>query len=58
MSRSTGFTRIVWRWPLLLAVLTLAGLFSALLGNSLASQATSWIALSIPLAVLCWRLTR
>ncbi|KAF1005600.1 MAG: hypothetical protein GAK28_03081 [Luteibacter sp.] len=58
MNRPTSATWSVWRWPLTLAALTLGGLFAALLGDSLASQAMSWVALSIPLVVLARHLTR
>ncbi len=40
----------VWRWPLLLAVLTVFGLFAALLGQHGAWLWISWVALAVPLA--------
>jgi hypothetical protein len=45
----------VWRWPLVLAGLTLFGLLSALLGEGGVWWALSWIALAAPLivAVVC-----
>jgi dolichyl-phosphate-mannose--protein O-mannosyl transferase len=45
----------VWRWPLLLAGLTLFGLLSALLGEGGMWWVLSWIALATPLvvAVVC-----
>ena len=58
MKRPTSATWSVWRWPLALAALTLGGLFAALLGDNLASQAMSWVALSVPLIVLARHLTR
>jgi hypothetical protein len=44
----------VYGWPLGLAVLSMVGLLSALLGDG-AWDAFSWIALGIPLAVILWR---
>jgi len=41
-----------WRWPTLLAALTLVGLLSALLGEGGAFWIVSWIALSIPLLAI------
>lgn len=58
MKRLTSAGWSVWRWPLALAALTLGGLFAALLGDSVASQAMSWAALSVPLIVLARHLTR
>jgi len=45
----------VWRWPLVLAGLTLFGLLSALLGEGGVWWALSWSALATPLivAVVC-----
>jgi hypothetical protein len=45
----------VWRWPLVLAGLTLFGLLSALLGEGGLWWVLSWIALATPLivAVVC-----
>jgi len=48
----------VWRWPLILAGLTLFGLLSALLGQHGLWFWLSWLALSLPLAVIAtgiWR---
>ena len=48
----------VWRWPLLLAVLTLFGLLSALLGQGGVWWCLSWITLAAPLIVIAkclWR---
>ena len=42
----------VWRWPMVLAALTVFGLLSALLGQGGVWWALSWIALSIPLVVV------
>ena len=44
----------IWRWPLVLAVLTGSGLFSALLGQSGLWLPLSWLLLSIPLLVILW----
>jgi hypothetical protein len=45
----------VWRWPAVLAGLTLFGLLSALLGEGGLWWVLSWIALATPLivAVVC-----
>lgn len=42
----------VWLWPILLAALTTFGLLSALLGQHGAWHWLSWVALSIPLALI------
>lgn len=47
----------IFRWPLLLGVLTLLGLASALFGDD-GWDALSWAALAIPLAVLGWKASR
>jgi hypothetical protein len=44
--------RRIWRWPVVLAALTLFGLLSALLGQGGIWWGLSWIALSIPLLVV------
>jgi hypothetical protein len=48
----------VWRWPLLLAVLTVVGLVSALLGEGGVWWGLSWVALAIPLAVMVFCVVR
>ncbi|MBR0843061.1 hypothetical protein JQ607_22890 [Bradyrhizobium liaoningense] len=42
---------LIWRWPALLAVLSIVGLLSALLGQTGLWLPLSWIALAAPLAV-------
>ncbi len=42
----------IWRWPAVLGVLTIGGLQSALLGQGGIWWLLSWIALTIPLAVI------
>ncbi len=42
----------VWRWPVLLAALSVFGLLSALLGQGGIWWILSWIALSMPLAMI------
>lgn len=42
----------VWRWPLVLAALTLFGLLSALLGEGGWWWGLSWLALATPLLVI------
>jgi len=46
-----------WGMPLLMAVLSLFGLLSALLGDR-PGQVLSWIALVVPLLVLAWYVFR
>jgi hypothetical protein len=47
-----------WRWPTLLAALTVVGLLSALLGGGGAFWFVSWIALSIPLLAIALAVLR
>jgi hypothetical protein len=42
----------VWRWPVVLAAVTVSGLFSALLGQSGVWLALSWLLLAAPLLVI------
>lgn len=57
--RGVGASRFrVWRWPALLAALTVFGLLSALLGQGGVWRALSWAALATPLAVIGYRLSR
>ncbi len=51
MSRR-GATLRLWGWPVALAVLTMLGLLSALLGGDLFWYMLSWTALTVPLAVI------
>jgi hypothetical protein len=46
-------TGAVWRWPIVLAVVTALGLLSALLGDA-AWDALSWFALGTPVVVAAW----
>jgi len=46
--RSLG---LIWRWPVLLAALSVFGLLAALIGQTGIWLPLSWIALTIPLAV-------
>ncbi|SNS83970.1 MULTISPECIES: hypothetical protein [Pseudomonas] len=51
---------MIFRWPLLLAVLSLFGLVSALIGDE-GYDLFSWLSLGVPLVVtawVCWRLPR
>ncbi len=52
MSRAGRFRR-VWGAPIALGVLSLAGLIAALLGDGVL-DAGSYLALSVPLAVIVW----
>jgi len=47
-------TAQIWLWPAAIAVLTMFGLLSALLGQSGLWWVLSWIALAVPLAVIAW----
>jgi hypothetical protein len=47
----------LWGWPLLLAVVTLVGLVSALLGDGVL-DAVAWAGLGLPLALGAWHLLR
>lgn len=57
--RRTSYAR-QWRWPVCLAVLTLFGLLSALLGQGGIWWWLSWAALAFPLLVIIryWPLRR
>ncbi len=48
----------LWRWPLALAALTVFGLLCALLGQGGIWWLLSWIALALPLIVICYYLCR
>jgi len=52
--------RSTWNWPVGVAVFTMAGLLSALLGESTVSRWFSWLSLSIPLLLIVrfWPLRR
>jgi len=43
----------IWRWPLVLAVLSLVGLVAALLADG-PWDTLSWVALAVPVAVSAW----
>ncbi len=45
----------VWRWPVILAALSVFGLLSALLGQGGIWWFLSWVALATPLAVIVRR---
>ena len=44
---------MIFRWPLLLGVLSLFGLISALVGDGV-WDALSWLALAAPAAAVAW----
>ncbi|HVY15010.1 MAG TPA: hypothetical protein VHB27_07275 [Rhodopila sp.] len=48
----------VWRWPIAIAMLTVFGLFAALLGQGGVWLWLSWAALAFPLAVILACLSR
>ncbi len=45
-----------WLWPIALAVVTIAGLIAALIGESGFWWALSWLMLAMPLAVMAYHL--
>jgi hypothetical protein len=49
---SRGFGQI-FRLPAIIAVLSIAGLLSALIGDG-ALDAASWLALGLPVALMLW----
>jgi hypothetical protein len=49
--RSSHRSIRIWRWPAALAILTVFGLMSALLGQGGIWWTLSWLALATPLAV-------
>jgi hypothetical protein len=51
-------TPSVWRWPVVLAVLTVTGLLSALLGQQGVWWVLSWVTLATPLGAIAWILGR
>lgn len=46
-------TRSLWRWPLVLGLLTASGLLSALVSEG-AGDVWSWLALGVPVLVMAW----
>lgn len=48
----TRTATMIWRWPLMLAVLTVLGLVSALLGEGGVWWGLSWVALTVPIVVI------
>lgn len=49
--------RRVWLIPLLLALVTIFGLLSALLGTGI-WHVLAWTALILPLAILLWKISK
>ena len=47
-------TAQIWLWPAAIALSTVFGLLSALLGQSGVWWVLSWIALAVPLAIIVW----
>jgi DMSO reductase anchor subunit len=58
MSRRTSPFVRQWGWPIGLAVLTLFGLLSALLGQGGIWWALSWLALAVPMLTALWHIVR
>lgn len=48
-------SREIFRWPVMIGLVTAIGLASALFGDE-SWDILSWIALSVPLAVIAWKL--
>lgn len=51
MSKRSGAGHSAWRWPTVLALLTMGGLLTALLGNGESWKVVAWCALAAPVAV-------
>lgn len=49
-----GQFRRVWAMPTMLAVVTVVGLSSALLGEDLAWKALAWALLTVPVVIAAW----
>lgn len=49
---SSRFWHVFWA-PTVIAILSIAGLLSALIGDDI-YDAASWFALGIPVALMCW----
>ncbi|TWB10082.1 hypothetical protein FBZ89_13619 [Nitrospirillum amazonense] len=45
----------IWHWPAVLAISTIIGLLSALLGQEGIWWILSWISLAAPLGVIVWK---
>lgn len=45
-----------WLWPIVLAVVTIAGVIAALVGESGLWWASSWLMMSVPLVVMAYYL--
>ncbi len=45
--------RRIWLAPLVIAIVSLAGLISALLGDGI-EDAVSWVGLGVPVVVIVW----
>jgi hypothetical protein len=54
MSQTT-LPHTTYRWPLVLAVITVAGLLSALFGDN-RWDVLSWVLLSLPMLLILWLL--
>jgi hypothetical protein len=48
----------IWRWPIAFAILIVAGLLSALLGQTVSWHAVAWVALTVPLCVIVFYLVK
>jgi hypothetical protein len=51
---STSIARGTWTAPLLLAIISLLGLLSALLGEEQTWKIVAWMALSVPVLTTIW----
>ncbi|MFM9922113.1 hypothetical protein VLK31_03915 [Variovorax sp. H27-G14] len=53
MKEHQGFWRM-WRWPIVLGLLTVVGLISALFSDGGVGDMLAWLTLGIPVAVCAW----
>jgi uncharacterized membrane protein YecN with MAPEG domain len=44
----------LWRWPIVLGILTATGLISALFSDGGSGDVLAWIALGVPIVVALW----
>jgi hypothetical protein len=58
VDRRAGSAWRIWRWPLAIALLSVFGLLSALLGDGGIWWLFCWIALALPLGLIGWFVAR
>jgi hypothetical protein len=57
LSHTPFSVRQIYRWPFVIAFITIAGLLFALFGDGV-WDAVSWVLLAIPLGMIAYRLRR